>query len=103
MTRPTKKRKRERCSRVGNASTAQETCHLSTPLKKNARSRARLCGLYRDDCVILMYRRAHLCINVANIAQVRLITRLKNQSEFTQMADFEGECVEGSAIREGEG
>ena len=91
------------CSRVGNASTAQETCHLSTPSEKNARSRARLCGLYRDGCVILMYRRAHFCMNVANIAQVRLIDTLKNQSELTQMADFEGENVEESVTREGGG
>ena len=97
MTRPTKKRKRERCSRVGNASTAQETCHLSIPSEKNSRSRALLCGLYRDDCVIPMYRRAHLCMNVANIAQVRLITRLRNKSEFTQMVGFEGENGEETA------
>ena len=103
MTRPTKKRKRDRCSRVGNASTAHKTCHWSTPSEKNARSRARLCGLYRDDRVILMYRRAHLCMNVANIAQVRLIDTLKNQSELTQMADFEGENVEESVTREGGG
>jgi hypothetical protein len=40
-------------------------------------------------------------MNVANIAQVRLIDRLKNQSEFTQRADLEGENVEESEIREG--
>ncbi len=74
----------------------QETCHLSTPSEKNARSRARLCGLYRDRCVILMYRRAHFCTNVANIAQVRLITALKIQSELTQMVETEGENVEAS-------
>ena len=50
-----------------------------------------------------MYRRAHLCMNVANIAQVRLITRLKSQSEFTQIADFEEETVMESAIGEGGG
>ena len=48
-----------------------------------------------------MYRRAHLCMKVASIAQVRLITRLKNQSEFTEMADVEGDDVEESATREG--
>jgi hypothetical protein len=38
-----------------------------------------------------MYRRAHCCNNVAKRAQVRLITRLKNQSELTQTAYFGGE------------
>ena len=73
---------------------AQETCHLSTPSEKNARRRARLCGLYRDGCVILIYRRAHFCMNVAHIAQVRLISTLKDQSEFTHTAELEGENVE---------
>ena len=31
------------------------------------------------------------CMNIANITQVRLITRLENRREFTQMADFDGE------------
>ena len=47
-----------------------------------------------------MYRRAHLCTNVANIAQVRLITTLRNQSEFTQMVDAGGENVGELAIVE---
>jgi hypothetical protein len=42
-------------------------------------------------------------MNVANVAQVRLITRLKNQSEFTQIADFGGENVEESGTRDGVG
>jgi hypothetical protein len=42
-------------------------------------------------------------MNVANIAQVRLIDTLKNQSELTQMADFEGENVEESVTSEGGG
>jgi hypothetical protein len=36
-------------------------------------------------------------MDVANIAQVRLITMLKNHSEFTHMADFEGVNAEESA------
>jgi hypothetical protein len=31
-----------------------------------------------------MYRRAHCCTDVASIAQVRLITKLKSQSELAQ-------------------
>jgi hypothetical protein len=31
MRRPAKKRKRERCIKVGNAPMAQERCNLSTP------------------------------------------------------------------------
>lgn len=84
---------REMCSKVGNASIAQETRHLSTPPEKNALSRALLCGLYCDSPVILMYRRAHLCMNFANIVQVRLISTLKTKSEFTHIADL-GENVE---------
>lgn len=61
----------------------------------------RLCGPYRDGCVILMYRRAHFCMNVANIAQVRLISTLKNQSEFTHMAELGGENVESLAAGKG--
>jgi hypothetical protein len=38
-----------------------------------------------------MYRRADCCNNVAIMAHVRLIAKLKNQSEFTQMADLDGE------------
>src|SRR6266576_2083318 len=101
MRVPIKNRKREMCSKVGNASIVQETCHLSTPSEKNARSRARLCGLYRDGCVILMYRRAHFCTNAANIAEVRLISMLKNQSEFTHMAELAGENVEALAAGKG--
>ena len=38
-----------------------------------------------------MYLRAHCCNDVAKRAQVRLVTKLKNQSEFTQTALFGGE------------
>jgi hypothetical protein len=37
-----------------------------------------------------MYRRAHCCNNVASRALVRLIAKLRNQSELTQTADFGG-------------
>src|SRR6266702_3738007 len=46
-TRPAKNRNRETCSNVGNASTAHGRRNFSTPSEKNARIRARLCGLYR--------------------------------------------------------
>jgi len=42
-----------------------------------------------------MYRRVHCCSNIASRAQERVITKLKNQSELTQMADFGGEKVKG--------
>jgi hypothetical protein len=60
-----------------------------------------LCGLYRDGCVILMYRRAHFCMNVAHIAQVRLISTLKNHSEFTHMEELGGENVEALVAGDG--
>jgi hypothetical protein len=41
--------------------------------------------------VILRYRRAQYCNNVASIAHVRLMFKLKNQSEITQMEDMGGE------------
>ena len=41
-----------------------------------------------------MYLRAHCCSNVARRAHVRLIAKLRNQSELTQMACFDGEKVE---------
>ena len=44
-----------------------------------------------------MYRRDHCCSDVANSAHVRLITKLKNQSEFTQMAYLGGENWGGLA------
>jgi len=42
-----------------------------------------------------MYRRAHCCTNIASRAQERVITKLKDQSELTQMTDFGGEKVCG--------
>ena len=47
MTSPPKKRKSERCNRVGNPSTAHGTCIFSMPFAKNARIRARFSGLQR--------------------------------------------------------
>jgi hypothetical protein len=38
-----------------------------------------------------MYRRAHCCSDVARRAHVRLITKLRNQSELTQTAWLGGE------------
>ena len=49
----------------------------------------------------MRYRRAHRCNNDASKALVRLMTRLKNQSEFTQMAYLGGENGGGLAIAEG--
>jgi hypothetical protein len=49
----------------------------------------------------LTYRRTHCCIDVASIAHERLITKLKNQSEFTQIAYFAGENAGGSIMGEG--
>jgi len=95
--RPAKKRNRERCRREGNASTTAGTRKSSTPLEKNARMRARLCGLYCGGWVILMYRRAHCCSSVARAAHVRLMVKLRNHSELTQMAYFCGEKVDRSA------
>ena len=49
----------------------------------------------------LIYRRAHCCIDVANSAQIRLSTKLKSHSEFTQMAYVGGE--NGGGLAKGEG
>ena len=48
-----------------------------------------------------MYRRDHWCSDVANRAQVRLMTKLKNHSEFTQIAYLGGENWGGLATGEG--
>jgi hypothetical protein len=48
-----------------------------------------------------MYRRSHCCSDVASKAHVRLMTKLKNQSEFTQMAYLGGENGGGWATGEG--
>jgi len=48
-----------------------------------------------------MYRRAHYRANVANIAHVRLITKLKDQSVFTQTAYVGTEKGGGSVTLEG--
>jgi hypothetical protein len=45
--------------------------------------------------------RAHCCIKVANIAQVKLIVKLKNQGEFTQTTYFCGEKRGGLSGVEG--
>ncbi|KAH9983523.1 hypothetical protein BJV74DRAFT_849807, partial [Russula compacta] len=47
ISRPQKKRNKDRCRRAGNPSTAQGICNLSTPSAKNARIRARFSGLHR--------------------------------------------------------
>src|SRR5258708_38951702 len=90
IRRPTKKRKTERCSRVGTASVANRKCTLSVLLKKNSRSRARFCGL-PSGWVTLMYRRVHCCNRGASKALVMLMVKLENQREFTQMAYLGGE------------
>src|SRR6266850_2875154 len=93
--RPAKKRNTETWSSAGNASTTQGKCSFSIPSEKNARMRARLWGLYRGR-VTRRYRRAHCCSDVASSAQVRLITRLENQSVLYQIADLGGLNVDGS-------
>jgi len=93
MRRPAKKRKTERCSRVGTASVANRKCKLLVLSKKNSRIRARLCGL-PSGWVTLMYRRVHCCNRVASKALVRLMAKLEIQSEFTQMAYPGGENSE---------
>ena len=51
--------------------------------------------------MILRYRRDQCCNNVAHIAHERLITKLKNQSEFTQTAYLGGENAGGVATVDG--
>ena len=48
-----------------------------------------------------MYRRAHCCNDVSSMAHVRLITRLRNQSMFTQTAYLGGEKAGGETNEEG--
>jgi hypothetical protein len=43
------------------------------------------------------YRRAHCCNNVAKSAHVRLMTKLRNHSELTQIAYLGGENGGGVA------
>ena len=43
------------------------------------------------------YRRAHCCNNVASRAHVRLIAKLRNHKELTQIAYFGGEKGGGLA------
>jgi len=71
------------------------------PFAKNVRIHARSFGLHRDGWVILRYRRVHCRNNIACIAQVRLINRLKTQSELTQTAYRGGEKAGGLAKAEG--
>src|SRR6266852_5843540 len=97
MASPPKKRNSERCSSIGSPSTAHGICILSTPSAKNARFRARFSGLHREGCARRRYRRAHCCNDVAHKAQLRLMTKLKNQREFTQTAYLEGENGGGVA------
>jgi len=57
--------------------------------------------MHRDGWVSLMYRRDHCCSDVAKTAPVRLITRLNDQSEFTQIACLGGENGGGMVRVEG--
>jgi hypothetical protein len=49
----------------------------------------------------MRYQCNHCCGNVANIACERLMTKLKNLSEFTQRAYLSGENAGGVAIADG--
>jgi len=53
--------------------------------------------------VSLIYRRAHCCNDIADRAQVRLIHKLRNHSEFTQIAYLGGENGGGSVVGMGVG
>jgi hypothetical protein len=87
--RPAKNRNTERCRNVGINSTTNRSRDLLRPSAKNARIRACLCRLSGSSlAVTLTYRCAHCCTNVADRAQVILITKLKNQSELTHTACF---------------
>src|SRR5580658_1784211 len=101
MASPPKKRNRERCSSVGSPSTAHGICILSTPSAKNARIRARISGLHLVRRARRRYRRAHCCNDVAHKAQLKLMTKLKNQREFTKTAYLGGENEGGLATGEG--
>jgi len=103
IRRPAKKRRRERCSRAGTASVAHNRCSLFRVLsEKNARTRARSCAVHRDcGRVTLTYLRAHCCNKVASKALVRLMAKLENQSEFTQIAYLGGEKGGGLSTLEG--
>jgi hypothetical protein len=48
-----------------------------------------------------MYRYTQCCTSDTNAAPVRLISKLKNQSEFTQMACLGGENAGGSGVAKG--
>jgi hypothetical protein len=101
IARPAKKSDKERCKRMGKDSTARGRWSLSMPSEKNARIWTRLCGLY-DGWVTFIYRRAHFWSNVAKSAQVRLMTKLRNQRELTQTAYLGGvNGMDGSGSMEG--
>jgi hypothetical protein len=103
MASPAKKRNTERCSRVDNPSKIGVIGVTSTPLRKNACIRARFSGLHSVGQVTVIYLRPHCCINMANMALIRLLTRLKNQKELTQMEYLGGENGGGLEIGEGMG
>lgn len=66
-----------------------------TPSVRNSRIRTSLSRMFRA-CAIVRYERAHCCDKIANRADARLMTKLRNQSELTQMADAVGENASGS-------
>src|SRR6266436_733113 len=97
MRRPAKKRNMDRWAMARTPSITHGTCNPSMTPEKNARTRARLCGLERSGWVTLLYRRPHCCSIIASVAYVRLIAKLKNQRVFTHMAYLGGENVGGLA------
>ena len=77
------------CKSKGMASTARYMLVPLTPSKTYARIRARLWGAPRC-CVSSRYRRAHCCKSVAESAEVRLRTKLRNHRMLTLMAELVG-------------
>jgi hypothetical protein len=97
------KRKRARCRKRGPRPVPQITFGPGCPLANIARVRACFSDVEYGDREIEMYWTAQLRTVVASVAHERLIAKLRNQSEFTQMAYFGGENGAGSAKADGIG
>ena len=95
------KRNRARCRKRGPMPVPQITFGPRGPLANISRVRAFFSDVEYGDREIEMYWTAQFRTVIASVAHERLIAKLRNQSEFTQMAYFGGENRAGSAKEDG--
>jgi hypothetical protein len=100
MRRPAKKRDMEKYIRASITSDTLKKPNSDMPRDRNSHIRARSCSENRFVWAHTRYPYVQYWTAVAIIPHIRLRTKLRDQSEFTQIAYLGGEKVGGLAKRE---